>query len=99
MNYTAPSVSMHQPSKSDVQDAVKALRAAKNPLEYRLRGHDKAEEQVVLDFELVPATGLAAAKGKVAKIRGYALYYACLDGPGECRYLRHDFHVEVPPAP
>ena len=32
MNYTSPTAAMHQPSKTDVQDAVKALIGAKNPL-------------------------------------------------------------------
>ncbi len=64
-------------------------------LEYELQGTDKAEEQVVLDFEVAFPGGKAAT----GTIRGYALYYACLDGPGECRYLRHDFEVVVPKRP
>ncbi len=30
-------------------------------------------------------------KGK--SLRGYVLFYACVDDSGQCRYLRHDFEV------
>ncbi len=65
-------------------------RTESNLLTYTLTGEDRAEEQVVVDFEL--HTGKPAA----GTIQAYALYYACLDGPGECRYLRHDFEIAVP---
>jgi hypothetical protein len=64
-------------------------------LTYQLKGTDKAEENVVIDFEIAFPKNEAAA----GTIRGYALYYACLDGPGECRYLRHDFEIAVPKRP
>ena len=64
-------------------------------LTYTLRGTDRAEENVVLDFEITFPQDKAVA----GTIRGYALYYACLDGPGECRYLRHDFEIVVPKRP
>ncbi len=64
-------------------------------LTYALKGTDKAEEQVVLDFEVAFPGG----KPEGGVIKGYALYYACLDGPGECKYLRHDFQVALPKRP
>ena len=64
-------------------------------IEYALEGSDKAEEQVALDFEVAFPEG----KPVPGTIRGYALYYACLDGPGECRSLRHDFELVVPKRP
>ncbi len=73
----------------------KGWSTERRSLRYDLLGTDRAEENVLLDFEIAFPDG----KPVPGTIKAYALYYACLDGPGECRYLRHDFEIVVPKRP
>lgn len=68
MNYTSPTVSMHQPSRSDVQDAVKSLLSASKPLIWAGAGVMSAEatDQLREFAELLDAPVFTTMPGKSA---------------------------------
>ena len=68
MNYRSPAAAMHQPSKTDVQDAVKALVGAKNPLIWAGAGvmSSRATEQLREFAELIDAPVFTTMPGKSA---------------------------------
>ena len=49
------------------------------------------DDSVAFDFEVA----FVGRRGQSGAVRGYALYYGCLDGSGECTYLRHEFEIPV----
>ncbi len=68
MNYTAPTAPKHQPSSSDLKDAVKALLEAKNPLIWAGAGvmSGSATEQLKEFAELIDAPVFTTMPGKSA---------------------------------
>ncbi len=68
MNYTSPASPKHQPSNSDVQDAVKALVGAKNPLIWAGAGvmNARATDQLREFAELIDAPVFTSMPGKSA---------------------------------
>ncbi len=68
MNYTSPAAPRHQPSKSDLQDAVKALLGAKNPLIWAGAGVMSADatDQLREFAELVDVPVFTTMPGKSA---------------------------------
>lgn len=68
MNYTSPPAPKHQPSKTDLQDAVKALLGAKNPLIWAGAGvmSGSATAQLKAFAELLDAPVFTTMPGKSA---------------------------------
>lgn len=68
MNYTSPQSPLHQPSKTDVQDAVRALVNAKNPLIWAGAGvmSSRATGQLREFAELLDAPVFTTMPGKSA---------------------------------
>jgi hypothetical protein len=74
-------------------DAPEGWEVEQRLIEVELPPDEVSDEPRTFEFEL---RAPADARSGAARVRGYALYFACEDQTGVCMYRRQDFELSLP---